>query len=1050
MAHERTTMKAAIWTLLAAVLAVALSVSGCKPISPMALPVTAAAPTSPLDLKEGPHLFVDDYLIEVSQNVTRKVNQPQRFLQGPVIGNENPDFRNTQWMVTVIKEPEPGVPFRLYYAAENPDAPGVYKATMAYADSDDGVHFRWPFTYVNDPRLWTPNGILDDRGRARPGEEFKSTHWRLDPENPGMKVAFSPDGKRWALEEEVVIPGLKQDDIWNPYWDPFNGRYAVGMKLWREHEWTDRTGKRRKQKVRLVGISFSEDFRVWSEPELLFAPDNGDTGVTQFYGGPAGVHRRGDLLIGFLKILRDDVTVKGAPQGAYGMGYTVLAWSRDGIHWERDREPFFAPDPRIGAWDHAHAWIDDAVPVGDELYLYYGGYKWGHKYGYPEERQIGLVKMKRDRYVAREAGADGGWLRTPLVTLDARGMTLNVNAEGGEVGVQVVDAEGDPIPGLTFADCQPITTDSLDAPVHCARSLEEVKGIPIHLEFRLRNAQLFAFTLSGPPAPTPVPTSTYTPTSVPTSTPTPVSHLLVSHFLPVAPEVDGELSEWVAQPGVRLDAGTADYVYPREVPDEGDASVILRSGWDERFLYFALEIRDDVLVADSEEIWRDDSIELGIDGLFDHIGWRGDDHQFTVNLDGRVADFTQPARGVTVVTGTVSGGWVVEMAIGVDRLGAGPLEVGKEMGFTFGLHDDDDGGDWESYLIWAGDSTNDSSAEYGHLLLEGALAEPTYTPTALPIGSATISGRIWNDLDGDGMQDAAELGIAHVTISLEEAGSDGVLGTGDEVVYPPRITDGDGRYEFTGLPAGLYRIEVNESTLPAGYVLTTGREPLEVLLSPGQEFNAADLGYARSVAIGDYIFVDSDVNGVPGPDEVQGINGVVVTLTDTVRSLVYHQVSHGNGNYLFTDLPPGTYTIAVWDVPGLRRTTDSPQTFTIVADQRDLTHDFGFIQPTGVQVVWFDASATSEQVSLFWWVYLYGQEPPSFTVWRSVPGGDWVRVTAASVMPISINGNMATYIYTDVRVEAGVTYLYRLEEKDGEIFGPWQVPVPGSAASAGQ
>ena len=29
---------------------------------------------------------------------------------------------------------------------------------------------------------------------------------------------------------------------------------------------------------------------------------------------------------------------------------------------------FFGPDPKAGAWDHAHAWITSSVPVGDEVF----------------------------------------------------------------------------------------------------------------------------------------------------------------------------------------------------------------------------------------------------------------------------------------------------------------------------------------------------------------------------------------------------------------------------------------------------------------------------------------------------------------------------------------------------------------------------------------------------------------------------------------------------------------------------------------------------------
>src|SRR5215203_402138 len=85
------------------------------------------------------------------------------------------------------------------------------------------------------------------------------------------------------------------------------------------------------------------------------------------------------------------------------------------------------------SWDHTMSWISEQVLVGDDVYLYYAGYARGHKVNMVEERQIGLIKMKRDRYVAREAGAEEGRLKTRWLSFDANadGMTLNADALNG-------------------------------------------------------------------------------------------------------------------------------------------------------------------------------------------------------------------------------------------------------------------------------------------------------------------------------------------------------------------------------------------------------------------------------------------------------------------------------------------------------------------------------------------------------------------------------------------------------------------------------------------
>jgi hypothetical protein len=64
-----------------------------------------------------------------------------------------------------------------------------------------------------------------------------------------------------------------------------------------------------------------------------------------------------------------------------------------------------------------------------------------------------------------------------------------------------------------------------------------------------------------------------------------------------------------------------------------------------------------------------------------------------------------------------------------------------------------------------------------------------------------ISGFVWDDDDGDGLQDAGENGLAGVFISLF-GGS-----------FASTVTDVDGRYRFDGLSGGDYRLEL---TLPLG------------------------------------------------------------------------------------------------------------------------------------------------------------------------------------------------------------------------------------------
>jgi glucose/arabinose dehydrogenase len=109
--------------------------------------------------------------------------------------------------------------------------------------------------------------------------------------------------------------------------------------------------------------------------------------------------------------------------------------------------------------------------------------------------------------------------------------------------------------------------------------------------------------------------------------------------------------------------------------------------------------------------------------------------------------------------------------------------------------------------------------------------------------TASIGDLVWSDLDTDGEVDAGETGLQGVAVSLVGAGADGSFGTGDDLSFPNQNTNASGGYAFTGLQAGLYRVDVTWATAPAAFALTTGNDPLQVTLGPGQTYLTADFGF---------------------------------------------------------------------------------------------------------------------------------------------------------------------------------------------------------------
>jgi hypothetical protein len=471
----------------------------------------------PIALEKGPHLLLDDYLIAKSEGVERKVIQPQRFLEEPVVTSRQ-DHQNWQPWLTVLQDPG-NKRFRMWYNADTVDDPAerpdAFGPVLGYLESADGIHWPGPYRRLQKiDSILFGGSVVDDGPACRvPAERYKVMYYSSRVQGP--VVAFSPDGLQWTMHNEgkPVLFDPVPDDSWHATWDPIRKRYMLIGKESSQHTWTNAEGNTITKWIRRYGVSYSDDFKTWSDLKIVFSPDEKDPGVTEWYAG-VGFLVRGDLIVAFLQVLRDDLTAEGAPKEAIacnmgnvgaGMGHTVLAWTRDGETWHRDRQKdaLLEPVPQVGAWDHAMAWVCSAVPVDDEVYLYYAGYRWGHKYQRSLDRQIGLVKIKQDRYVARKAGDQQGTLTTPLLTVDADHLTLNTDAQKGEVRVQVLDAESQPIPGLTFADCKPIAEDSLRAPVAWkTKSLKDVMGKPLRLEFAIKTASLFAFELQAGSNPT--------------------------------------------------------------------------------------------------------------------------------------------------------------------------------------------------------------------------------------------------------------------------------------------------------------------------------------------------------------------------------------------------------------------------------------------------------------------------------------------------------------------------------------------------------------------
>lgn len=436
---------------------------------------------APIVLKAGPHLLVDDFFIASSSNIVRRPVTLERssLSDAPILTAER--HQTFQPFFTVLRDAGSGR-FKMWYGIPSEDFSHV-RSRIAYLESDDGIQ------WTNAPRILDLGPIqfgssVIDSGPHFPNQQQRYKFaWHMDN---GLKMATSPDGLNWKpLSTNVLV--AHNHDINGIFHDSSRAHTSAILSFYE-------TGPTWEGKRRITKQATSTNLLHWSEPRTVLTPDSRDEGETQFYAMD-GFLARGDLIVGMVKVLRDDLKADNPPEppDAYGIGYTALAWTRDGSNWNRERLPFLDRNPTKGTWDHAHAWIDEQVPVGDEVYLYYAGYQSGHKVNRFKERQIGMIKMKRDRYIGYEA-KDRGTLRTPPLVLAGKKLFVNADASHGELRVQLLSPDGTPMKDFGSKEFRAIDTDSVSSAIQW-REAQSLPNTPVILEFQLHKATLFAFEL---------------------------------------------------------------------------------------------------------------------------------------------------------------------------------------------------------------------------------------------------------------------------------------------------------------------------------------------------------------------------------------------------------------------------------------------------------------------------------------------------------------------------------------------------------------------------
>ena len=230
---------------------------------------------------------------------------------------------------------------------------------------------------------------------------------------------------------------------------------------------------------------------------------------------------------------------------------------------------------------------------------------------------------------------------------------------------------------------------------------------------------------------------------------------------------------------------------------------------------------------------------------------------------------------------------------------------------------------------------------------------------------STVSGSVYVDANQNGVRDGGEPGLGGVVVTLIGTDAAGVP------VSKVTTTDANGNYAFIGLFASDQTgYTVTEPTQPAGYedgsevygpsglVIAGSAGGPDVIASlavpagadvPGNTFGEIVALAPGTGGISGTVYLDRDANGQLDAGEAP-LLGVTVTLTDGVNPPLV-VTTDANGNYLFTNLPPGIYTVTETQPTGLGSTTPNVLAgITVVANQvnggNNFSEDAGSIRGT--------------------------------------------------------------------------------------------------------
>jgi len=479
-----------------------------------------AGKLAPVGLQK--QLLVDDYVIASKENITREMGVVKKvgvvcepslendFYPGWKKPDGSPIALDFGYYTTVLRNDKDDK-FQMWYM-------GHRGTGVGYAESKDGIHWTKPLVGIDGKSntVHTSQGFSCSLDPTLPWghpEKYKGAG-DFEEEDSKVGICYSGDGIHWNDYNNGKAVSYRASDTHNQLqWDPIAQNYRLMTRTDLGGEGGDDESRSTRIMVHTKGNDLlnhptawktvadkicvddpKKEKNRWGLPRLQF---NGMTNwiYEGIYFGLMDVYTmdKADFFDGFDYETRhnDDY-----------MDF-YIGTSRDGLNFDKSwiyaRKPFVPRGP-AGAFDKDGIKPpSQIVTYKDEHWIYYGGMPERH-YSRGRDLKIGLAKLSLDRFICQQAKGELGIITTKPFQLEGETLQINVDAKKGRFYVEVLDADGKPIPGFTASDAKVfggIDELRLKPQWNSNKDLSALNGSIISLKFYLYNAKLYAFQVKG-------------------------------------------------------------------------------------------------------------------------------------------------------------------------------------------------------------------------------------------------------------------------------------------------------------------------------------------------------------------------------------------------------------------------------------------------------------------------------------------------------------------------------------------------------------------------